>query len=211
MKRLLIFFALLGALLLPQAALAAPYAFGPDALNDASNLESNILNLIGSNGSGGAGLGANPQSLDPDTVYNFTLFAYSNFVENKGGLSVYNGHVIINNAHSFYHIGEYLAGEVAVEYVDGRFSKLKQVVLSDLGAGVVLESGSINFDLLGDPVPYSFGAGTIFVGFNIPGSSAVGPDFIIAASPLSAVPVPAAVWLLGSGLGGLSVLRRKLR
>lgn len=53
--------------------------------------------------------------------------------------------------------------------------------------------------------------GTVFVGFNLGGGNNM--DMVLALTPagtFNAVPLPAAALLLGSGVAGLTVLRRKL-
>lgn len=208
MKRLLMLAMLLMlALGGAQSALAAPFAFGPDPFDTSASLKENLEKLVTGN-----------------TVIQRENIAPGDFGQQYMLLVAVSDYAVSQNFVVYDSANNVLtsAGTIAQDWGSG--------ALGDLSGY------SISWDGLNSPISlnnylnavYSFGDDfvyqpdgetgvvvtndTYFFGFSIPGSGN-NVDFIIAfgSEPFSPVPVPAALWLMGSGLAGLVALRKRVK
>lgn len=208
MKRLLMLAMLLMlALGGAQSALAAPFAFGPAPFDTADDLKSNLLKLVT-----GETI-VQRENIAPGDfgVQYMLLVAVSDAALNKN----------------------FVVSDAANNAITSAAT-----IAQDWGTGALgdLSGYSVSWDGLNNPISlntylnavYTFGdsfvyqpAGelgidipndTYFFGFAIPGSGNT-VDFVIAfgTEPFSPVPVPAAAWLMGSGVAGLLALRKRVK
>lgn len=215
MKRLLILCAMLAALLVPNLAQAAPFIYGPSgsaaSFDDSKTVYDNLLSIVDASNITTLAPGA----IDTGEARLYTGIGYSDKAH-KAGLKVEvgNNNTVGSTTGDFIIDEEYSADEMTFRFWDySRNKDSKKILAAILGdSSFLTEVYQVDTDVtlvLGGE-NFTFEAGTIFFGFAIPGGGNV-TDFIMAVSPASAVPVPAAVWLLGSGMAGIAALRRKLR
>lgn len=219
MRRILMLAILAAAFIFPQTALANSFSFGPNIngkkpFNDEVNAFTNITALNNALGNSATlvDLGT-PASLNPSIKYSIAGIGYSGYAANNE-IALYNGSQRVGDTTMKFHVsGEYNEAELGdfyVEYFNEFDFTVETVMLETLLTGVYISNGEMNFSIDGDPVGYSLPAGTLFYSFALPDNDNT-TDFILAVSPTSAVPVPAALWLLGTGVGGLAVIRRRMR
>lgn len=208
MKRLLLLATLLMfALGGVQSALAAPFAFGPSSFDDELGLKANLETLA----TGGTII--QESSLSPSQLgfSYFKLMAVSNgAIAANFALYDANDNVVTSAATIAADWGSDLAGDLAgytIKYDGGP------------AAGIALSAAINLVYTFGDDIVYQpegqagviIEGGTFFLGLSLPGNND-GIDFVLAFSdaPFApAVPVPAAVWLMGTGLAGIVALRKR--
>lgn len=222
MKRVLILLSLMAVLLVPQLAQAAPFFLGTNAeknmaFDDLTSVGDNLeyLKLLDPNAS------FTRQEISYFDLYKtwqFTGVGFSDYAANNT-LSMYTEDERYTADSSVRFENEYTAEDVWLGFFR---QDLKQADVVDLLTilndpnyveEVYVLDKDISFMLDQDSELFSFKAGTIFFGFKIPGNDSITQlDVILAANPSGpAVPVPAAVWLMGTGVAGLVALRRKTR
>ena len=209
MKRLLLLamllmFALGGA----QAALAASFVFGPSGFDDQYDLKTNLETLVGS------GTKVQETFINPSNVGPYLKL-----------LGVSNGAVSANFA--IYDAGNNMVTSAAGAAADwasdlsGNLADYKIMFDGAPAEGLSLAAAFKVAYFVGEDIVYqptgqdaiTIEAGTFFLGLSIPGYDNGGIDFVLAFSDMPfapAVPVPAAVWLMGTGLAGLAALRRRV-
>lgn len=208
MKRLLMFAMLLMlALGGAQSALAAPYAFGPSVFDDQEGLVENFEKLV-----------------TGDTDFTGMELPLANFENRYVRLIAVSQKAVDLNLGLYTSGGNLLAGAASIGSAWGaefNGDLIDFMVKWDglPGNGIVLGDSHHVAWQYGDDVAYTpqnysgiwlTGGGMLF-GLSLDGTNAV--DFVIAISraPFSPVPVPAAVWLMGSGLAGLVALRKRVK
>lgn len=226
MKRLLTLLTLMVIMLLPNMAQAERFYFGSDANDQSLFLDdkTGMGNLAISTGNfkkldamfgGGAGHGMSLKDFDyKNLVLQYSAVAYSEYAHGLGNLVVSSGGTTLGDASAPGNLrleGEYKAKDLTLSWYNGKGTQTSR--LSDLikNSVVYVLDKDATLSLAG-AAPVTYEKGTIFFGFVLPGSNNFF-DVIMAAGPFTpaAVPVPAAVWLMGTGLAGLVALRRKTR
>ena len=221
MKRLLALLGLMAVLLLPQAAQAAPFCFGQNSgagmsFNDKQDVPTNLNYLKMLDGS--ASFASAPaSSLDLSKKWQFTGIGFSQYAFDQGFSSIVGRKGESGSADDGMRFqDEYLASQINMSwFVDDRHDEfsmtLEELIRTCVTTVYVLQS-DISFQLDEDLEAFTFKAGTIFFGIKLPGGSTNSVDFLMAAGPLApVVPVPAAVWLMGTGVAGVAALRRKMK
>lgn len=211
MKRLLAVFALLLALSVPQFASASSFAFGPEdgSGNSIFDTGTTLLdNLDALNAAVGGTAWFVPGSIEyfSDTTFKFAGLGYSSYAQTFS-ITVYNGNTPVGSvAEGFNIAAPATVADLYFEYYDVNLGSLERVALADLTMTVYQFYGSMDYVV--DGVSYG-SVGSIFFGFSIPGSGN-DIDFILAGTPYApSVPVPAAVWLFGTGLAGVYAVRKR--
>ena len=214
MKRLFVFCMVLVSALYSQLSLAAPFVYGPTAegqvvFTGGNSLEQNLESLVANfDGDRNAWqLVGNPS--DPalnSTSYYFSLIGFSDYTDDYG-LSIYDnktGSSVASSSGNKNTIDAHLLSDLSIHF-SGMAGSVTVSLIDYLQTGFVLTDGSWQFD------DYFFEQGTLFLGGSYrDGESDNEIDFIIAATPFTAAtPVPAAAWLLGTGLAGLYAMHRR--
>ena len=221
MKRLLILLGLLVALLVPQMAQAESFYFGKNAVagmsfDDQEDVATNLgyLALLDSNAEFAS---ASVNDFDLATRWQYTGIGFSQFAVDKGlSGSAWRRDESVSAADGMRFQDEYFADNINMSWFDdgshGEASMTLQELITDCVSTVYVLQSDISFKLDNDSELFTFKAGTIFFGIALPDSGKT-LDFIMAAGPLAppAVPVPAAVWLMGTGVAGVLALRRKIK
>ena len=117
---------------------------------------------------------------------------------------------IMNNAGADFVIfdGRFSSDNIYVE-INGNEQLIGAGSFLDSGLDLVLSNSTLGFDLFGaslDLTDWGIASGSSIFSLNIRGA---GQSDIMGVSGVSAIPVPAAVWLFGSGLIGLAGLARR--
>lgn len=210
MKRLLLMLTMLATLLSPGLSQASTFVFG-SAFDDALTLEQNLAALAGV--SAGTFTEIQPGNISTSTKYTLSAVGYSQKAVDAE-LNITVGHdVVFSTSKPFASGNEFSADELMFRFTNFITDQSNNAFLSALllDSTYISAAYELSEDLEIDGTTYV--EGTIFISFIIPDWDGYksGTDFILALSPSAAVPVPAAVWLLGSGVAGLMTLRRKLR
>lgn len=212
MKRLLIIFTLLTLLLAPQLARAESFMFGNIFQTNQSLIDN--LNALGSSAEFSGPYASS--KIDPGALYTYTGIGFSEAADMAGLLlAVGYANPFGNTDDGFRADQEYRAADLTFDYRDLSTNNNMKAFLSEMLMDPIYQVGDV-YELENDVTfhidgeDFFFTAGTLFFSFVIPGSGNAS-DFIMAATPMSAVPVPAAIWLFGPGMAGLITLRRKLR
>lgn len=209
MKRLSVILTLLLVLAAPQIASAAPFVWGPvDGTTPIFDTSKNLLENLEAlnNKTGGSAQFVTGLGNYDDVMIDFAGIGYSQYVKSYN-LTVYNGNSAVGSITEGYDIAaDALIRDISLEYYNDFTGTMEKVLLADLTMTVMQVQGDLQLTVNGYTYTYTDG---LFFGFSIPGSgNAI--DFILSGMPQSpAVPVPAAVWLLGTGIIGLVGLRRK--
>lgn len=212
MKRLLIMLTMLATLLSSGLSQAAPFVFGSD-FDDARTLAENLEAMFGADDFNSAFTRISAGDIIADTKYTFTAIGYS-AKSVEAGLNITIGNDVVFSANKPFAPGnEFSADELMFRFTDYITSSSYNAFLSDLlpNGDYINSAYQLTADLVVNGTAYV--TGTIFISFTIPDWEGYKNenDFILALAPSAAVPVPAAVWLFGSGVAGLVILRRKLR
>lgn len=212
MKRLLLFAALLMAITGgAQSAQAAPFAFGPSAFDDSLTLKANLESIVTGN----------------------TGFIETTIKDGSALTSQYMMLMAVSQGAASSNFGIYEAGSgtmmtgastVAADWGTGFFGDLGDYVVKFDGGpaqGISLANQLMIVLTYGDDIVYQpqgfdgyiVEGGSMILGFDINGDGGV--DFVLGLSDVPfgqapAVPVPAAVWLMGTGLAGIGALRRRI-
>lgn len=207
MKRLLMFAMLLmlafgGA----QSALAAPFAFGPTPFDTSDSLKLNLEKLV----TGNTIIQRDNISPADFGMQYMLLVAVSDVALNKNFVVRDAANNVVTSAATIgQDWGTGILGDLSGYSVSWDGQSPISLALPINAAYTFGESfvyqpdGEVGVTVLND---------TYFFSFAIPGSgNAV--DFVIAfgSDPFAPVPVPAAVWLMGSGLAGLVALRKRVK
>lgn len=214
MKRLLILLSLMAVLLVPQLAQANSFFTG-NIFNDDMTMSENLAELTGMYPSITFNEELNWRSvLDLDKAWQFTGVGFSRYAVSKGLTFTAGSGESGNGVDGFRFHNSYLAKDVSASFYrpndqNNNVDSLKKLIEDCVSSVYVLKNDvTFKFD---DQPEFSFAAGTIFFGFSLPGGSPNVVDVILAAPAAPAVPVPAAVWLMGTGLAGVIAMRRKMK
>lgn len=207
MKRLLLLTMLLMFALGAQSALAAPFAFGPNGFDDSKDLKANLETLL-------EGTGASIQTItfNPGLLNNmhFSLMAVSQRAENAN-FAIFDGsNTMVASALTI--------GDNWGSFLYGNLSDYTIKYYGGPAAGVSLDQALKIAYTFGDELVYkpvgNYDGLLIeegfFLGIDLFGGN--GLDFVLGFGfePFApAVPVPAAVWLFGTGLAGLFAVRKR--
>lgn len=190
-----------------ESALATSYDFGPSIFDDQVSIVENFEKIAGS----GTDFVTFQLKLGDFENRYVRLIAVSETAAALNlGLYTSGGNLLVDAAN----LGSTWGAEFTGNLVDF-------VVKWDGLAGNGVSLGSTHHVAwqFGDDVTYIpegysgilLSGGTMLFGLSLDGSNAA--DFIIAISdaPFSPVPVPAAAWLMGSGVAGLLALRKRVK
>lgn len=204
MKRILMLAMLLMLALGAQSALAAPFVFGPSVFDDQTGLKENLEKLI----TGDTDLFEFVMPTTGLTDRHIKLVAVSQ--------------TAINLNFGLYDASDNLlagAGDADSAWATEFLGDMSDFVVKwNGGSKSLADSLGIVYTYGDDPIAYSplrglegiyLDGGTILFGMSLTGGPGV--DFVLAISDASfqPVPVPAAVWLFGTGLAGIAALRRR--
>lgn len=192
MKRIFIVFCLLFVL-----GVSAPFASasGADSFDKNSTLQDNIASWLE-----GSKNGYFPfDGFNSDGYFDIALIYLNDELgfTITGGMSLDNGFAAVKStqlpADAADLLSYFFTSPVSVDSVSYYMLAGKETISYEWNGSLI------------DVVP-----GSLFIGFTLGGDYA-GMDVVLLLKPAPApTPVPAAVWLLGSGIAGLGLLRRKL-
>lgn len=221
MRRVLMLcFLLMAAFANAEAAKAAPLDFGAAGFDDRKTLLENLTLLQSDSSHSFIDLGAEAvRSFDPAYV---ALIGVSHSARTESASTSFRVTANGTIADS-YDMGaywppaqrEYAVGDIKIGW-DG--SGASQVSLLDIVDGLVdgvRVSGAYFYgeSLVYRPEGYEavvFEGGTMFIGLDLGLGNEVDAILAFSPAPVNAVPVPAALWLFGSGLAGIAALRRAM-
>lgn len=208
MKRVLMLCLLLVFALGAAQAQAAPYSFGSAKLDgDTTNLISNLQRLVD------ADSGSRFQGMERPTVVSFTdkyvtLLALSESVSAGFSMAVLGTGIYDAADPGVWNAKGVFASAVSNDVlfsVDGESYTLGAVNL----VGAFMYKGSFVYQPAGNYDAIEIEAGTVFAGLSFGNSQAIDAIVAIAPGQFNIVPIPGAVWLMGTGLAGLVALRRR--
>lgn len=216
MKRLLILLSFMAVLLVPQFAQAESF-FAGNIFDDRTSMSDNLARLTGMDPTI-TFTEKTPDVLDFDKAWQFTAIGFSAYAVDNGitfqAGSSESGEFGSGMDGVRFH-NSYLADDISVsffrpDYQQNDVDSLKEIVEDFVLSAVYVLDNDVTFKFEDQP-EFSFAAGTIFFGFSLPGGSRNEVDVIMAGPVAPAVPVPAAVWLMGTGVAGIVAMRRKMK
>lgn len=213
MKRVLMFCLLLVIAMGAAQAQAAPFYFGSDKLvGDTATLLDN-LNALVPTGSGTAfqdvGPGAVASLIDPRyvTLVALSQSAYDNdcvmFVNDGASTSFVESYDLANTWAPQGLLAANISNSVA--FLVGGMHDLVDVTIS----GAFVYGLNLPYKPGNDFASIEFVGGTVFAGLSFDNSGTLDAIIAIGLAKNPVVPVPGAVWLMGTGLAGLMALRRR--
>lgn len=203
-----------------EIARADSFAFGAAGFDDQKTMLANLKSLLT------AGQGQYIQSLsDPKSFLSMgsAYVALIGVSQDVVGTDDTNSFVVMSDSSGGYvmessSLSEYWTStSLALDQLSLKWQGGSAVSLTDIlnnYAGVTV-SGAFYYgqELVYQPdgyTPVSLSGGTVFIGLNLGLGNEVDVILAFSAAPINAVPVPAAVWLLGSGVAGIMVLRKRM-
>lgn len=209
-----------------EAAKAAPLAFGAAGFDDQKTLLENLETLLPEGASGQDFMDVTPgtlYSLNPAYVALIgssrramsSSWESSLWVRGEGGSTIADAFEM--HQHWPPKKQQHELGDITVTWSDD-FATTRALV-DIIGGNVygVSVAGAFYYgeQLVYQPDGYGYDAvylsgGTIFIGLNFGWGNEVDAILAFSPAPINAVPVPAAVWLMGSGLAGIVALRRRV-
>lgn len=204
-----------------ERAKAAPFSFGAASFDDQQALLDNLNGLLPAGASGAfMDLGvAVVRAIDPAYVVlmgasqaatanspgtSFLVSDQSNIIGDSFSMDQYWGSATVPHNLGDLSIGWDSQGMQTASLLD---------IIDGLVPGVSV-SGAFYFgnDLVYQPEGYDalvFAGGTIFIGLDLGMGNSVDAILAFSPAPVNAVPVPAALWLMGTGLAGIVALRKR--
>lgn len=212
MKRILaLTFLLVMAFGVAQAQ-AAPYYFGASSFDDAETLKNNLDSLL-SEGSTSSFVELSGLNVAGFSNMYITVLAVSEVAYSNGLAMMFNGgasgSVIVDSTDME---NTWVAGGALAEQV-GEVFFLGSGIMGELSdynvVSAYLFDGAVAYQPAGDFQAIWLEGGSVFIGLNVTGGNGVEVILAMSTQPFSAVPVPGAVWLMGTGLAGLMALRKR--